>query len=138
MVRSPRPRVLLVDDRNENRYVLSRILLKAGFSIEECSTGMQALDSVRSLPDLVILDIKLPDISGYDICRDIKSDPATRDVPVLLTSAMLEPQNAPSLMARAGADGVLLHPLDPEQVMAKVSNLLKRYSKPTGTIGEAS
>jgi CheY-like chemotaxis protein len=125
MPRNVKPRVLLVDDRTENRYVLSRILAKAGFAIQECATGMQALDGVRSLPDVVILDIKLPDISGYDVCRDIKTDPVTRDIPVLLTSAMLEPQNASSIMASVGAEGVLIHPFVPEEVVAKVKELAK-------------
>lgn len=125
MARSPKPRVLLVDDRTENRYVLSRILQRAGYAVEECSTGMQALDGVRSLPDAVILDIKLPDISGYDVCRGIKTDPLTRDVPVLLTSAMLEPENASSVMARVGAEGYLIHPFIPEDVIAKIKQLTK-------------
>jgi two-component system, NtrC family, sensor kinase len=125
MARSSKQRVLLVDDRTENRYVLSRILQGAGFTVEECSTGMQALDVVRTLPEVVILDIKLPDISGYDVCRGIKADPVTRSVPVLLTSAMLEPQNASALMARAGAEGFLTHPFVPSDVVMKVKQLIK-------------
>jgi two-component system NtrC family sensor kinase len=125
MARNPKPRVLLVDDRTENRYVLSRILQSAGFTVEECSTGMQALDVVRRLPDVVILDIKLPDISGYDVCRSIKSDPVTRSVPILLTSAMLDPQNALASMARASAEGYLTHPFVPSDVVTKVKQLLK-------------
>jgi two-component system NtrC family sensor kinase len=125
MARDGRARVLLVDDRTQNRYVLSRILQKAGYAVEECSTGMQALDVVRSLPDAVILDIKLPDISGYDVCRGIKSDPVTRDVPVLLTSAMIEPGNASALTARAGAEGYLAHPFVPADVIAKLKKIIK-------------
>jgi two-component system NtrC family sensor kinase len=125
MQRHAKSRILLVDDRTENRYVLSRILQKAGFTVEECSTGMQALDVVRSLPDAVILDIKLPDISGYDVCRGIKDDPVTQGVPVLLTSAMLEPGNAASLIGRTGAEGYLMHPFVPAEVVAKIRELLK-------------
>ena len=125
MQRHSKSRILLVDDRTENRYVLSRILQKAGFTVEECSTGMQALDVVRSLPDAVILDIKLPDISGYDVCRGIKDDPVTQSVPVLLTSAMLEPGTAASWIERAGAEGYLTHPFVPAEVVAKIRELIK-------------
>jgi CheY-like chemotaxis protein len=125
MARSAKPRILLVDDRTENRYMLSRILQNAGFAVEECSTGMQALDVVRSLPDAVILDIKLPDISGYDVCREIKTDLVTKAVPVLLTSAMLEAQSAPAVIARVHAEGYLTHPFVPADVVAKVKLLIK-------------
>jgi len=125
MARTPKTRVLLVDDRTENRYVLSRILQHAGFAVEECSTGMQALDVVRTLPDAVILDIKLPDISGYDVCHGIKTDPVTKNVPVLLTSAVLDLRNAASLTASAGAEGYLTHPFVPADVIENVNRVIK-------------
>lgn len=125
MARASKVRVLLVDDRGENRYVLSRILQNAGFSVEECATGTQALDVVRSLPDAVILDLKLPDISGYEVCRGIKADPVTRGVPVLLTSAAFGGQDGPAEMARAGAQGYLTHPFVPADVVDKVKNVLE-------------
>ncbi len=125
MARTSKMRVLLVDDRTENRYVLSRILQHAGFVVEECSTGMQALDVVRTLPDAVILDIKLPDISGYDVCHGIKTDPVTKHVPVLLTSAVLDLRNAASLTAGAGAEGYLTHPFVPADVIEKVNRVIK-------------
>ncbi|HEU4416942.1 MAG TPA: response regulator [Candidatus Angelobacter sp.] len=125
MARSSKLRVLLVDDRGENRYVLSRILQNAGFSVEECATGMQALDIVRTLPDAVILDVKLPDISGYEVCRGIKSDPVTRSVPVLLTSAAFGQNDGPSETARAGAQGYLIHPFVPAEVVDKVRKIME-------------
>ena len=70
-------RILLVDDSEQNRYVISRTLKSLNLSIEECATGTAALERVKSLPDLVILDIRLPDLPGYEVCRRIKQDPAT-------------------------------------------------------------
>ena len=125
MARNSKLRVLLVDDRGENRYVLSRILQNAGFAVEECATGMQALDIVRSLPDAVILDVKLPDISGYEVCRGIKSDPVTRSVPVLLTSATFGQNDGPSEIARVGAEGFLSHPFVPADVVEKVRKIME-------------
>ncbi|MGC2695429.1 MAG: response regulator [Candidatus Angelobacter sp.] len=125
MARNSKLRILLVDDRGENRYVLSRILQGAGFAVEECATGMQALDIVRTLPDAVILDVKLPDISGYEVCRGIKSDSLTKSVPVLLTSAAFGEHDGRSEMARVGAQGYLTHPFIPEDVVEKVRKLIK-------------
>jgi CheY-like chemotaxis protein len=124
MARNPKLRVLVVDDRNQNRYVLSRILQNAGFAVEECSTGMHALEMVRTLPDIVILDIKLPDISGYDVCSGIKKDPFTKHVPILLTSAVLEPQNAALVSAGAGAAGYLIQPYISSDVLAKIKQVI--------------
>lgn len=122
--RGSKLRVLLVDDRGENRYVLSRILQNAGFAIEECATGTQALEVVRTLPDVVILDVKLPDISGYEVCRGIKMDPITKLVPVLLTSAMFVPDQTPPEMSRVGADGYIAHPFKPADVVEKIKSFL--------------
>ncbi len=124
MTRSPKPRALVVDDRNQNRYILSRILQNAGFSVEECSTGLHALEMVRTLPDLVILDIKLPDLSGYEVCSGIKTDPFTKNVPVLLTSAVLEPQSAASVSERVGAEGYLIHPYVSSDVISKIKRIV--------------
>lgn len=122
--RSSKNRILLVDDRGTNRYVLSRILQNAGFAIEECATGTQALEVVRSLPDVIILDVKLPDISGYEVCRLIKTDPITKHIPVLLTSAMFAPGEAPPELTRVGAEGFLAHPFQPAEIVDKIKDLL--------------
>lgn len=124
-IRQEKPRILLVDDRGEHRYVLSRILQNAGFVVEECATGTQALDAVRTLPDAVILDVKLPDISGYEVCRGIKTDSLTKLVPVLLTSATFGPGQAPPEMNRVGAEGYLSHPFVPSDIVAKLRELLQ-------------
>jgi CheY-like chemotaxis protein len=116
---------LLVDDRGENRYVLSRILQNAGFSIQQCATGMQGLEMVRTLPDAVILDVKLPDVSGYDVCRAIKTDPLTKRVPVLLISATFVPGQPPPEMASIGAEGYLAPPFLSSEIVEKVRRLLE-------------
>src|SRR5690242_4133521 len=87
MSSSHQPRILLIDDNQQNRYILSKILHRANLNVELRGTGREGLDAVRTGPDLVILDVKLPDISGYEVCRKIKSDPATAAIPVLQISA---------------------------------------------------
>lgn len=121
-------RILVVDDNEQNRYVISRSLRHADWLIEECSTGLQALDRVRSQPDLVILDMRLPDMPGYEVCRRIKKDPLTRNIPVLQVSAYVGEQGRAAARA-AGAEGFLSHPIEPEVLVDLVNSLLaQRHS----------
>jgi two-component system NtrC family sensor kinase len=118
-------RVLLVDDTEQNRYVLSRILARAGLEVEQCTTGKEALERVKSCPDLVILDVKLPDLSGYEVCRRIKTDPITRSVPVLQISASFVSNESKVQALEGGADGYLTHPIDATVLVATVKSLLR-------------
>src|SRR5947209_8711715 len=79
--------ILHVDDNDANRYAVSRSLTKAGFDVTEATSGAQALEMVDKNPDLVILDIRLPDINGFEVCRRIKTNPQTKRIPVLHLSA---------------------------------------------------
>ena len=80
--------VLAVDDEPTNRYTVSRVLSQAGYKVIEASTGEEALRFIQSeRPDLVVLDVRLPDISGYEICQRIMDDPTTASTLVLLVSA---------------------------------------------------
>ena len=76
--------ILHVDDDEANRYVHTRMLQRAGFNVIEAMTGTQALQLVAEIkPDLIVLDVKLPDIHGFEVCRKIQNDPATASIPVL-------------------------------------------------------
>ena len=119
------PKVLLVDDTEQNRYVLSRILARAGLEVEQCTTGKEALERVKDCPDLIILDVKLPDLSGYEVCRRIKTDPATRSVPVLQISASFVSNESKVQALEGGADGYLTHPIDATVLVATVKSLLR-------------
>jgi CheY-like chemotaxis protein len=116
-------KILLVDDNEQNRYVMSRTLRQPNLAIEECATGLAALEKVKSLPDLVILDVRLPDIPGYEVCRQIKQDPATAHIAVLQVSAYIGEQGKAAARA-AGADALLTHPIDPAVLLDVVTTLL--------------
>lgn len=122
-------RILIVDDNEQNRYVMSRTLRSPEFVIEECATGLEALQRVKSRPDLVILDLRLPDVAGYEVCRRIKEDPRTSDIPVLQVSAYAGDQGKAAARA-AGADGFLMHPLDPHVLVDLVHSMLAKRAKP--------
>jgi CheY-like chemotaxis protein len=75
-------RILNVDDHDAGRYARTRFLTRAGFAVEEAGTGNQALQAVRDRPpDLVLLDINLPDLDGFEVCRRIKADAETSRIP---------------------------------------------------------
>ena len=81
-------RLLNVDDHDAGRYARTRFLTRAGFLVEEASTGEQALKTILERPpDLVLLDINLPDIDGFEVCRRIKNSPDTNRLPVIFLSA---------------------------------------------------
>ena len=80
-------RILIADDQKENRYILARILRDQGYECLEVGTGAETLRMARSAPDLIVLDVQLPDSSGYEVCRKLKSDPATQSISVLQISA---------------------------------------------------
>jgi signal transduction histidine kinase len=118
--------ILNVDDTESNRYVKTRILKRAGFEVIEATSGGEALELVASRhPDLVLLDVKLPDANGRDICARIKGDPATASVAILQTSAMHVEMRDRIASLDAGADGYLVEPMEPEELLANVRALLR-------------
>jgi len=118
--------VLNVNDNDASRYVVSRMLEKAGFSVLEAATGQQALDLTRSAsPSVVVLDIKLPDIDGLQVCRRLKADPRTQAIKVLHTSAVYVSPEYKVQSLECGADGYLGHPFEQEELVATLRSLLR-------------
>ncbi|RPH44025.1 MAG: response regulator, partial [Planctomycetota bacterium] len=118
-------RILAVDDVEAKRYAWERILTRAGFKVSIASTGEEALARVKEMPDLVILDVRLPDIGGLEVCRRIKDEPTTASIPVLHISASLIAPEDRTLALAGGADGYLSEPVDPEELVATVNALLR-------------
>ena len=117
--------LLVVDDREQNRYISSRILQGAGYSVEEACNGREALEKLLQPPALVILDVRLPDILGYEVCRRIKENPQTANVPVLLVSAAFTSSESRVQALDVGADAYLIQPLEPTVLIATVRALLR-------------
>ncbi|GGX84576.1 response regulator [Massilia dura] len=121
-----RPVILNVDDTDAARYAKTRILQRAGFHVIEAGSGGLALQlALEQKPDLVLLDTKLPDINGFDVCRQLKQDPHTSMVLVLQTSAsyLSSPDKVRAL--DSGADNYLFEPIEPEELVANVRALLR-------------
>jgi PAS domain S-box-containing protein len=123
---SDRPRILNVDDNEGARYVKTRVLRQAGFEVTEAVNGREALDKARTeQPELILLDVKLPDINGLDVCRRLKNEPETRSILVLQTSASLIDSVHRVKALDAGADSYLVEPIEPQELVANVNALLR-------------
>ena len=118
--------ILNVDDNDGARYVKTRILQGAGFRVAEAANGTDALALARQLlPALVLLDVKLPDINGIEVCRRIKADSATSMVLVLQTSAALTGRDDKIRGLEGGADNYLAAPIEADELIANVNALLR-------------
>jgi len=123
---APAALVLNVNDRDSVRYMITRMLQRGGFEVIEAASGHQALQQVRERrPRLVVLDIKLPDIDGLDVCRRIKQDADSPPIKVLHTSAVFVSPEAKVQSLNSGADGYLSHPFEQEELIAVARSLLR-------------
>ena len=121
---SPRPSVLVVEDDEATRYTTRRVLENAEFDVLEASTAEAALEALGRRPDLVLLDLQLPDLDGFEVCRRIKSDPSTASMRVVPYTAVYKSDVDRRRAFEAGADGYLLKPLSAEQLVATVNGLI--------------
>ena len=118
--------ILAVDDNPGALYAKSRILTNAGFRVIEAASGGAALlRAHQDKPDMVLLDVKLPDIDGFEVCRLLRSDPLTSAILVLQTSASYVGVGHKIKALEGGADNYLFEPIEPEELVANVKALLR-------------
>ncbi|MBS2020480.1 MAG: response regulator [Deltaproteobacteria bacterium] len=123
-------RILNINDSASNRYYVSRVLKSAGWEVLEASTGGSGLELARAaLPDVVVLDIKLPDMSGLEVCRMLRADPRTADMLVIQTSATFVTSEGKARGLKSGADQYLTQPFESVELIAMVTNLLRLREK---------
>ena len=120
--------ILNCNDNEPGRYATTRILHRAGFKVIEVGTGTEALQIAREdMPPLIILDINLPDMSGVEVCRRLKADPATASTMVLQMSATNIGVTDRVNSLAAGADSFLVEPVEPEELEAVSKALLRLH-----------
>src|SRR5262245_28543339 len=118
--------VLVVDDNELGRYTKARILRDAGYDVTEAASGNEALCAVADrLPRVVVLDVNLPDLDGLQVCRRLKTDPATASVVVLQVSATHVHEEDTVRALESGADASLTEPIEPAVLVATVRALLR-------------
>ncbi len=132
------PRILIVDDERHNRQLLEVMLSPEGFLLDTACSGEEALGLIaQRAPDLILLDIMMPGMDGYEVAKRIKANPLTRSIPVIMVTA-LDDRKAMLLGLSAGAEDFLTKPVDRAELSMRVRNLLRlktlgdsqeRYSK---------
>jgi two-component system cell cycle response regulator DivK len=117
-------RILVIDDHEDNRHILRDLLENASYEVIEATTGAEGVVLAEAqVPDLILMDIQLPDIDGYEATRRIKSMPALRHVPVIaVTSYALSGDDVKALSA--GCDAYVTKPFSPRALLAKVKEHL--------------
>jgi signal transduction histidine kinase len=116
---------LVVNDDEATRYVTKKILTGAGYRVVEAETGGEGLARARDGADVIVLDVKLPDIDGFEVCRRLKADPATAFIPVLQTSAAYITAESRAQGLDSGADGYLVQPFEDIELVATLAALLR-------------
>ena len=115
-----KPHILIVDDFEDSREMYGYLLTEEGFRVDSAADGQQGLDkAVQLRPDLIIMDLSLPDIDGWEVIRRLKEGGETMHIPVVLLTAYDLPPTPPD-----GCDGVLIKPCRPDRMIAEIERLL--------------
>ena len=123
-----KPRILVVDDEEKNIKLIKGMLMRENFIIEGCLSGEAAIDAIQDCkPDLILLDILMPGINGFELCRMLKKEVSTRTIPVVMVTALKEREERKKAL-EAGAEDFLNKPLDQFELMARVKSLLRLKS----------
>jgi class 3 adenylate cyclase len=118
-------RILVVDDQPQNVKLLEQILSLSGYEVFTAASGVEALAKISAeKPDLVLLDVVMPQMSGYEVCRRIRSDASTGLLPVVMVTA-LDPAEERVKGIEAGADDFLSKPINQQEILARVKSLLR-------------
>ncbi len=116
--------ILVVDDTPDNLRLLSAILTQQGYEVGKAPNGQMALRAAKTaLPDLILLDINMPDMDGYEVCERLKADDQTKDIPVIFISALDEVWDKVKAF-HAGGVGYVIKPFESEEVLVRVENQL--------------
>jgi CheY-like chemotaxis protein len=123
---SDTPYILIVDDEWMNRELLNAYLNLGGYRVGEANSGEKALEMIaEEAPALVMLDVHLSGISGFEVCRRLKDDATTRAIPILMVTALDSPEDQQQAAA-AGADGFVAKPFEMETLLAQVRSALAK------------
>ncbi|CAH2574864.1 Protein PilG [Planktothrix rubescens] len=119
--------VMIVDDSNALREIIANMLRESGMEVISAEDGVQALEKIEQVTqlDLVVLDIVMPNMNGYELCRHIKKNPKTQNIPVVMCSSKSEDFDR-IWGIRQGADAYISKPFRPEELLSTIKQLLPR------------
>jgi CheY-like chemotaxis protein len=124
--------ILIVDDNEVHRYALSRVLKARGVEVLLATNGAEAREIIKQDPDLVLMDIHLPDVMGYGLLQEFKKDPATAEIPVILMSATEPAPNARSTAMSLGVKSFLTLPVVADDLWVTIQAAIHRQQRQTG------
>jgi len=124
-MKKPLAMILIVDDESQNRKLLEAVLRPGGYETVSVANGEEALASItQRRPDLILLDIMMPGMDGYEVAGILKANPATSNIPVIMVTAQ-DDRAARLASLTAGAEDILTKPIDRAELWLRVRNLLR-------------
>ena len=123
-------KILCVEGNQENLFMLQRRLTRRGFEVTISMNGAESVESAKTLqPDLIVMDLNLPGLNGWEATRRLKNQPETKDIPIIVLTAEYTEKSRENALA-AGCDEFELKPIDFEGLVGKIQSLLSRRAKP--------
>jgi two-component system cell cycle response regulator DivK len=128
-----KPTILLIEDNEQNRYLATFLLQRSGFDVVPAQSGPEGIELAgRILPDLIILDIQLPQMDGYAVARELRRNPALENIPIVaVTSYAMTGDRERTL--EAGCNGYIEKPIDPDAFRSQIEAYLKLRPADGGT-----
>jgi CheY-like chemotaxis protein len=122
-----KPTALVVDDFEPHRYSVRRLLQQAGFEVIEAANGRECLQQAANAPDVIVLDIHLPDSNGFELCRKLRASAPTAKTPIVHLSATATSAEAKEESRLVGANDYMTSPFDPSQLLVKLCSLVQAH-----------
>ena len=123
------PKILIAEDEPEIRDLIAFTLRFAGYEVATANNGEEAVQMAsREFPDLILMDVRMPRMTGYDACRVMKADPELKDIPIVFLSAKGQESEIKTGMD-VGAEDYLLKPFAPDQLTDRVRTILAKFGK---------
>ena len=123
------PKILIAEDEPDIRDLIAFTLRFAGYEVAAANNGEEAVQmALREFPDLILMDVRMPRMTGYDACRVMKADPELKDIPIVFLSAKGQ-ESEIKIGMDAGAEDYLLKPFAPDQLTDRVRAILAKFGK---------
>jgi len=123
-------KIMAVDDLKQNRYLLRKLLEGHGYSVETAENGVEALRKAReNPPDMIIADVLMPKMDGFQLCRNLKNDEKLKNIPVLFYSATYADKKSQELAMSIGAVGYIIKPIEPDDFIKIIKEIFEKYGK---------
>ena len=121
-----RPRVLVVEDNHAHSYAMAKILSQAGFEVRQAYGGRSALRVANPALDVILMDVHMPDLNGYEVCKRIKAKPLMKRIPIVFVSSTADVEEGRVRAMAAGGEEFYKAPVDPHAFIAVLRKLIGR------------